>query len=151
MVDNPNVGENFHDHPMGGISFEVVDDIETLDSLNRQDPDAIKAAMTAYQVSKTGPFSSVAINSFALTPVHEFQSKDGQALAKEVKETHQPKTSDIEYEFLRKVYESSDLSSACYLLYAAHGNWGAESHAAKAVTFSEAETGKFITIAAELS
>lgn len=151
VVENPNVGENFHDHPMGGISFEVVDDIETLDSLNRQDPEAIKAAMTAYQVSKTGPFSAAAINSFALTPVHEFQSREGQALAKKVLDTYQPKALDVEYEFLRKVYESSELSSACYLLYAAHGNWGAESHAAKAVTFSEGETGKFITIAAELS
>ncbi|TGO22104.1 hypothetical protein BPAE_0182g00120 [Botrytis paeoniae] len=124
--ENSNVGENFQDHTSNGMSVEVIDEIQTLDTLNRQEPKAIAAAMSAYQTDKTGPFAGAAISSFA----------------------YMPKES-VTTEFARSVLSSADKSSACYLVYAAHGNFGSDASSAKNVTISH-ETGSFLTIACEL-
>lgn len=54
VVDNPNVGENLQGHPNAGVSFEVADDVQTMDGLSRQEPEAIAAAMKEYVAEKTG-------------------------------------------------------------------------------------------------
>ena len=56
VIDNPNVGENLQDHLMTGISFEVIDGIQTADSLMRRKPQALQAGQKMYQTQKTGPF-----------------------------------------------------------------------------------------------
>ena len=149
IIDNPNVGENFQDHPMTGISFEVKDNVTTLDDLNRQDPQAIEAAMSAYQANKSGPFSGGAVNSFAFMPVVDFQSSDGQATLKHVLETYTPSTSKpfqrIEYDFVRSVISSVHKSSAAYFMYAAQGNFGADGSNPKDVT-RILESGNYITV-----
>ena len=44
--DLPQVGENLQDHLVSYASYETVDNISTLDSLIRQEPDAIQQAST---------------------------------------------------------------------------------------------------------
>ncbi|EKD17772.1 hypothetical protein MBM_04141 [Drepanopeziza brunnea f. sp. 'multigermtubi' MB_m1] len=56
VVDNPRVGENFHDHPTTGFGYELVDGEESLDAF--QDPSVIEAAMAEYMATKGGPLSS---------------------------------------------------------------------------------------------
>jgi choline dehydrogenase-like flavoprotein len=144
-VDNPNVGENLQDHPSSGMSFEVADHIQTLDALNRQEPEAVSAAMSAYQNDKSGPFSGAAISSFAFMPVPDFQTPDGKADLVNLLNSKN-ENSNTTSEFARSVLGSSDKSSACYFVYAAHGNFGSDSSSAKNVTVSD-ETGSFLTIA----
>jgi len=150
VIDNPNVGENFQDHPMSGISFEVHDGVTTLDPLSRQEPEALQAAMIAYQTEKRGPFSGGAVNSFAFMPIVDFQSPEGKPEMERVLDSYAPTSPSAEYDFLRSIYSSSDKSSASYFMYAAHGNFGADSSAAKNVT-QTTETGNFITVVCELS
>lgn len=133
-----------------GISFEVAEGIKTLDALNRQDPDALGAAMAAYQTTKSGPFSTGAINSYALMPVVDFQTGEGRNTCEQVLAEYKPSTPSAEYEFVRSVYSSSDKSSGCFFVYAAHGNFGADNSSAKAVTISDSKA-DYLTIACELS
>ncbi|KAI1137459.1 putative GMC oxidoreductase [Hypoxylon sp. FL0543] len=68
-VNNPNVGENLQDHLMTGVSFEVADGVTTADSLLRQEPEVIQAAMQMYQEHKTGPLASAALLSYSFLPI----------------------------------------------------------------------------------
>lgn len=56
VVENTNVGENLQDHPMSGMSFEVIDGLPTIDMI--RDPNVIQGAMEAYQTSRAGPLTS---------------------------------------------------------------------------------------------
>lgn len=76
VVESLNVGENLQDHPMTGMSFEVVDGLATRDMV--RDPKIIKGAMEAYQSSRKGPMSSTA-HSVASLPVVEFLSEKGRS------------------------------------------------------------------------
>lgn len=60
------------------MSFEVVDEIQTLDPLNLQEPEAIAAAMSVYQTENTGPFAGAAVSSLAYMPVPDFQTPKGK-------------------------------------------------------------------------
>ncbi|TEY42010.1 hypothetical protein BOTCAL_0401g00110 [Botryotinia calthae] len=148
-VENSNVGENFQDHTSSGMSFEVIDEIQTLDPLNRQEPEAIAAAVSAYQTDKTGPFAGAAISSFAYMPVPDFQTPKGKAELENLLLTNRPEKENVTSEFARSVLSSADKSSACYFVYAAHGNFGSDASSAKNVTLSH-ETSNFLTIACEL-
>ncbi|KAM0134676.1 hypothetical protein ACHAO1_005593 [Botrytis cinerea] len=55
-----------------------VENSNTLDSLKLQEPEAIAAAMSAYQTEKAGPFASEAISSLAYMPVPDFQTPKGK-------------------------------------------------------------------------
>ncbi|CAG8976797.1 hypothetical protein HYALB_00012041 [Hymenoscyphus albidus] len=56
LIPNPRVGENLQDHPVTGLSYEVVDGEYTLDLL--QDPQESEKAMMEYMSTRTGPMSS---------------------------------------------------------------------------------------------
>lgn len=154
VIENPNVGENLQDHPMTGISFEVKDDVETLDGLIRQDPKAIEAAMEAYQVNKSGPFSGASINSFAFMPVVNFQSPDGRLALNHLLEAQLPRQSksgqSTEEEFVGSVISSADKSSVVYLMFAAQANFGAKTSGNNDDP-KRVETGNYVTICALLS
>ena len=154
VIENPNVGETLQDHPMTGISFEVKEDVETLDGLIRQDPKAIGAAMEAYQINKSGPFSGASINSFAFMPVVQFQSSDGRLALNHLLETQLPRQSktgqSTEEEFVGSVISSADKSSVVYLMFAAQANFGAEASDIEDDPKRE-KPGNYITICALLS
>ena len=154
VIENPNVGENLQDHPMTGISFEAKDDVETLDGLIRQDPKAIGAAMEAYQINKSGPFSGASINSFAFMPVVQFQSSDGRLALNHLLETQLPRQSktgqSTEEEFVGSVISSADKSSVVYLMFPAQADFGAEASDIEDDPKRE-KSGNYITICALLS
>ncbi|TGO54332.1 hypothetical protein BOTNAR_0271g00040 [Botryotinia narcissicola] len=117
--------------------------------LSRQEPKAIAAAMSAYQTEKTGPFAGAAISSFAYMPVPDFQTPKGKAELEHLLLTHEPVKESVTTEFARSVLSSADKSSACYFVYAAHGNFGSDASSAKNITISH-ESGNFLTLACEL-
>lgn len=154
VVDNPNVGENLQDHPMSGISFEVRDDVFTLDALRRRDPKAITEAMRAYQNDLSGPLSSSGITSFAFMPIAEFQPPGGQAATKEITDAYPPTENDSnlnkENDFIRSVIFSRDKSSATYFMTQAQGNFGGEV-GVEGESNGTRKPANFITVAALLS
>ncbi|KAI0798748.1 GMC oxidoreductase [Xylaria sp. FL0064] len=58
LVGNPHVGENLQNHLFTGLVFEARDDVDTLDALFRQEPNAVAAAMQGYTTKGTGPMST---------------------------------------------------------------------------------------------
>ena len=77
IIDLPGVGENLYDHLLCSFSFAAVDDLETLDAILRQEPDAVKEAMEQYTENRTGPLTSMGVYSFAYLPVLEHASTEG--------------------------------------------------------------------------
>lgn len=79
VVENlPGVGENLHDHAIVYTGFKAADDVATLDSLIRQEPEALQQAMQEYGATQSGPLSSCGVYSYAYLPVLEHASGDGQ-------------------------------------------------------------------------
>ncbi|KAG9233943.1 hypothetical protein BJ875DRAFT_29588 [Amylocarpus encephaloides] len=56
IVPNFHVGKNLQDHPTTGISYELIDGVESLDKL--QFPEKLQAALTEYTTTRNGPLSS---------------------------------------------------------------------------------------------
>ncbi|KAL8800726.1 MAG: hypothetical protein Q9182_004969 [Xanthomendoza sp. 2 TL-2023] len=110
LVDNPHVGENFQDHPMTGMSFEVIDGLPTIDMI--RDPQVIQEAQNAYQSSRQGPLTA-GFHSVASLPVVEFLTERGQAELANLLEEHvdvtittaQPSIS-TQHQTLRSILES---------------------------------------------
>ncbi|KAF7886149.1 hypothetical protein EAF00_010252 [Botryotinia globosa] len=127
-VDNSNVRENFQDHTSSGMSFE-----------NQK----------LSQPPRTGPFAGAAISSFAYMPVPDLQTPKGKAELGYLLLTHKPVKESVTTGFARSVLSSADKRSACYFVYAAHGNFGSDASSAKNVTISH-ESVNFLTIACEL-
>ncbi|KAK3293014.1 aryl-alcohol dehydrogenase [Chaetomium fimeti] len=65
VQDLPGVGENLQDHVVSSISYRARDDLETLDALARQEPDAIGQAMQQYTSNRSGPLTSVGVYTYA--------------------------------------------------------------------------------------
>jgi len=66
LVDNPNVGENMHDHPIVCQSFEVNDGVPSADRL--RDPQVLQALMQMYQTNAAGPLGQSNLTG-AFTPL----------------------------------------------------------------------------------
>ena len=132
FINNPYVGENLQDHVMAGISFEVKDDIKTGDDLLRQNPEAIQSAMTAYQMTKTGPLCSGGVNSYAFMPLIEFTTENGQADLKILLDAHLSETpcfkqqpiQEHRSEIIRSMLENPEVGSAAYFTFTAQSNIG---------------------------
>ncbi|KAI8631110.1 glucose-methanol-choline oxidoreductase-like protein [Xylariaceae sp. FL1651] len=124
IINNRYVGENLQDQPMGGLSFEVNDGVETIDDLLRQDPTALGKAMEQYATSKSGPLAVGGIFSYAFLGLQDtppgltsdiFDSAD----------THPLKSAQTEY--YKNLLENSEESTAGFFTYAAQGNFGSDS------------------------
>lgn len=72
----PGVGENLQDHLACGVAYEAVDSLETLDTLVRQEPEDINQAIQAYTTSKSGPLTSVGIETYAYLPILDRVSQE---------------------------------------------------------------------------
>ncbi|KAI1741169.1 glucose-methanol-choline oxidoreductase-like protein [Xylaria scruposa] len=127
IIDNRYVGENFQDHPMGGLSFEVNDGVETIDDLLRQDPRALKKAMEQYATSRSGPLATGGIFSYAFlglqdTPLELISNISYSA------DTHPLKPAQTLY--YKELLKNSEESTAGFFTYAAQGNFGSDSGSA---------------------
>ena len=115
IVDNPHVGENFQDHPMTGMSFEVIDGLPTIDMI--REPAVIQGAQEAYQTSRQGPLTA-GFHSVASLPVVEFLTERGQNELAGLLEEHiaanlsaaEPSIA-TQYQILRSILESPSESS----------------------------------------
>ena len=110
VMENTNVGENLQDHPMSGMSFEVIDGLPTIDMI--RDPAVIQGAMEAYQSSRAGPLTSC-YHSVASLPVIEFLSEKGKTELIELLDTYtltpspsQGPSQKMQYDILRSILES---------------------------------------------
>lgn len=86
----PGVGENLHDHAIVYTGFEAVDDVATLDSLIRQEREALQQAMQEYGATQSGPLSSCGVYSYAYLPVLEHASAEGQEALKTLLDHNHP-------------------------------------------------------------
>ncbi|KAF1921300.1 hypothetical protein BDU57DRAFT_436515 [Ampelomyces quisqualis] len=126
-IDNKYVGTNLQDHLLNGISYEVKEGIATADNLLRGDQATIAAAMEAYEVNKTGVFTSSGISSFAYLPPADFlNGKNSEARNKflnalSVKRGAHPLDSQ-RYSRLRELVSNLDEGTAQYFLFAAQSN-----------------------------
>ncbi|KAF3766670.1 hypothetical protein M406DRAFT_53264 [Cryphonectria parasitica EP155] len=81
VVHNPFVGENLQNHVMCSLCFEVRPTkdrgYETTDSIIRQEPAALSAAMEAYG-RQTGPLARSGTNAIALLPLPGIESEQGK-------------------------------------------------------------------------
>ena len=76
LIANTHVGENLQDHPLTGMSYEVVDDLPTIDMI--RDPKVIQDAMTAYTTARQGPLTS-GFHSCASIPLVEALKEPGRS------------------------------------------------------------------------
>ncbi|RYP48563.1 hypothetical protein DL768_005562 [Monosporascus sp. mg162] len=82
VIDNPHVGESLQTHPYCTMAFEVQDQegFQTMDSLVRQDPSAIKVAMESHQKQQEGPFTKISLNATAQLPLPSYlMGSDGKS------------------------------------------------------------------------
>lgn len=86
----PGVGENLHDHAIVYTGFKAADDVATLDSLIRQEPEALQQAMQEYGATQTGPLSSCGVYSYAYLPVHAHAADEGQKALKTLLDQNRP-------------------------------------------------------------
>lgn len=86
----PGVGENLHDHTIVYTGFKASDDVATLDSLIRQEPEALQQAMQEYGATQSGPLSSCGVYSYAYLPVLEHAGDDGQRGLKTLLDQNRP-------------------------------------------------------------
>ena len=127
IIDNPNVGENLQDHLMTGVSFEVIDGIQTADPLMRREPQALKAAQEMYQTQKTGPFTIGGIGSHAYLPILELADLEGkQRQADLLAEfpasiTAHAEANKAHEKAVRQIIESGDDGSGALFLFQAQG------------------------------
>lgn len=82
VVDLPGVGENLQDHLACGVAYEAVDTLETLDALVRQEPEAIGHAMQEYATGRSGPLTSVGIETYAYLPILDYVSPESPGYKK---------------------------------------------------------------------
>ncbi|KFA81591.1 hypothetical protein S40288_09622 [Stachybotrys chartarum IBT 40288] len=68
VIDLPGVGGTLQDHLMTGVSFEVVDGINTGYPLMRQEPEALSLAQKLYIEHRAGPFTVGGTRSHAFMP-----------------------------------------------------------------------------------
>lgn len=133
---------------MTGISFEVRDGVKTLDDLRRGVPEAIQAAMAAYQANRTGPFAIGGIDSFAVMPIPEFRTEEGKAELKKLLDENPPEEDNDQpaereyYDFVASTLSSTNDGSGAFWLTPTLSSFGNDS----STLGSTNQTGNFITI-----
>lgn len=117
------VGENLQDHILCDFAVEAVDEMETLDGLARQDPEAIEHAMNEFMVNHTGLLTSGGIKTYAYMPVVDHLSEGGVTAVKALLEDNRPSLAsgatakrDLAYfEIAEKLLLDPTQPSAAYL------------------------------------
>lgn len=156
VVDNPHVGENLQNHLFTGLTFEVRDDVETIDAFFRQEPEAVAAAMQAYGTSGTGPLSTSNMVTMAQLPLPEFHTEDGRKELSQLLNVTEPDSEAKRFppttlpfatahkEFVRSALENPSEAIGNYVFGTAYAPFDAPDPMWRA-------PGKHVSIAIELS
>jgi choline dehydrogenase-like flavoprotein len=86
----PGVGENLYDHVIVYTGFKAAENVATLDSLIRQEPEALQQAMQEYGATKSGPLSSCGVYSYAYMPVLKHADEEGKKALKVLLDQNRP-------------------------------------------------------------
>ncbi|RYP01428.1 hypothetical protein DL764_006221 [Monosporascus ibericus] len=149
VKDIPEVGENLQDHLVCSIGFEAVDDLNTLDDLVRQDPDALRQAMQEYAANQSGLLTSVGVTTYAYMPIIPEQ---GQKRVKDLLRENKPlpgrRQGQAYYEVAEKALLDPKEPSGAYLTVAGQAILPVDP---KSNSPQGPVPGKYITIGAMLS
>jgi len=102
-----------------------------VDSLFRGEPEAIQAAMQAYETDRSGPLAVGAVLSYSYMPLVETIHEKGRAELKQLLDLHldnaQKETTlpsqKFQYNFIRSVLENPNEGTASYFLTPTQGRW----------------------------
>ncbi|KAI0173600.1 oxidoreductase [Hypoxylon sp. FL1284] len=94
--DLKGVGENLQDHILCDFVVEAVDEMQTLDALARQEPEAVSQAMNDFLVNHAGLLTSAGIKTFAYMPLVDSLSEGGLEAVKRLLEENQPSPAALE-------------------------------------------------------
>jgi choline dehydrogenase-like flavoprotein len=150
VQDLPGVGENLHDHVVSSISYRARDNLETLDALARQEPDAIGQAMQEYTTSRSGPLTSVGVYTYAYLPVPgQGQEQVRELLKNNPPDSNQPPLARALHDIAERMLLDPQAPSGAYLSVMSQTPRPVDANSGSPA--EPAAPGKFITIGAMLS
>ena len=119
IIENSQVGENLQDHLQVGMSFEVVDGVQTGDVM--RDPQVKGALRTLWEETKSGPLTD-GFSTSAMMPVVEFLDTKGQTELIQLLDKYSGGDKDDfpaqkrQYELLRLMLRNPNDASAHFFL-----------------------------------
>ncbi|KAI9034969.1 GMC family oxidoreductase [Aspergillus affinis] len=150
VMNLPGVGQNLQDHMISYTAFQAKAELETKDSLVRQEPEALGQAMQEYTATQSGPLASLGVHTYAYLPL---PSPDRSAL-QTLFTNHAPENSQ-EHRATRAYYDiakttvlDSKQPSAAYLSALGQTNYAKDLNDE---TIPTASPGKFVTLGVMLS
>ncbi|KAI3056925.1 CAZyme family AA3 [Aspergillus niger] len=150
VVDLPGVGQNLQDHMISYTAFQANPELETKDSLVRQEPEALGQAMQEYTATKSGPLASLGVHTYAYLPLPESDRSALQALltdhATESSRGH--RATQSYYDIAKTTILDAKQPSAAYLAALGQTNYAKDLTDG---TIPAASPGKFVTLGVMLS
>ncbi|KAI2932653.1 CAZyme family AA3 [Aspergillus niger] len=150
IVDLPGVGQNLQDHMVSYTAFQAKPEIETKDSLVRQEPEAIGQAMQEYAATGSGPLASLGVYTYAYLSLPDTDRSALQALFTDdtPDNSQQHRARKAYYDIAKTTILDSKQPSAAYLAALGQTNYSKDLNDG---TIPAASPGKFITLGVMLS
>ncbi|GJP94205.1 CAZyme family AA3 [Aspergillus niger] len=150
VMDLPGVGQNLQDHMISYTAFQAKPEIETKDSLVRQEPEAIAQAMQEYAATGSGPLASLGVYTYAYLSLPDPDRSALQALLSDdtPDNSQQHKATQAYYDIAKTTILDSKQPSAAYLAALGQTNYSKDLNDG---TIPAASPGKFITLGVMLS
>ncbi|RDH28695.1 aryl-alcohol dehydrogenase [Aspergillus welwitschiae] len=150
VMDLPGVGQNLQDHMISYTAFQAKPEIETKDSLVRQEPEAIGLAMQEYAATGSGPLASLGVYTYAYLSLPDPDRSALQALLSDdtPDNSQQHKATQAYYDIAKTTILDSKQPSAAYLAALGQTNYSKDLNDG---TIPAASPGKLITLGVMLS
>ncbi|RAQ54714.1 aryl-alcohol dehydrogenase [Aspergillus flavus] len=149
VMDLPGVGQNLQDHMILYTAFQAKPELETKDSLVRQEPEAISQAMQEYAATQSGPLASLGVHTYTYLPLPEPDRSALQTLfTNDAPESSQHRATQAYYDIAKTTVLDPKQPSAAYLSALGQTNYPKD---LKDGTIPAASLGKFVTLGVMLS
>ncbi|THC87388.1 hypothetical protein EYZ11_013166 [Aspergillus tanneri] len=150
VMNLPGVGQNLQDHMISYTAFQAKAELETKDSLVRQEPEALCQAMQEYTATQSGPLASLGVHTYAYLPLPSPDRSALQALfTNHVPENSQEhRATRAYYDIAKTTVLDSKQPSAAYLSALGQTNYAKDLNDE---TIPAASPGKFVTLGVMLS
>lgn len=130
-------------------AFQAKPELETKDSLVRQEPEAISQAMQEYAATQSGPLASLGVHTYAYLPLPEPDRSALQTLfTNDAPESSQHRATQAYYDIAKTTVLDPKQPSAAYLSALGQTNYPKD---LKDGTIPAASLGKFVTLGVMLS
>ncbi|KAE8405051.1 aryl-alcohol dehydrogenase [Aspergillus pseudonomiae] len=150
VMNLPGVGQNLQDHMISYTAFQAKAELETKDSLVRQEAEALGQAMQEYTATQSGPLASLGVHTYAYLPLPPQDRSALQALfinhAPENSQEH--RAARAYYDIANTTVLDSKQPSAAYLSALGQTNYAKDLNDE---TIPAASPGKFVTLGVMLS